>query len=194
MELLVDSRGVVPADGRAEPQRQARRDHAGPVDPAPLQLFIDCRIDGEQLRGGKGAAKQLTAALRDGMFRQAYVSGTLSGHLRGQHVSAMARALLKVRVRGRRMASDIRAGRRFPLQNLAGRLPYALLLRPMIRQGIANNKEAMKGVYEALVRTGIVVRSEARSAGRQMDETAAPTFALDQFHQTPDVSAARSGQ
>ncbi len=63
----------------------------------------------------------------------------------------MARALLKVRVRGRRMASDIRAGRRFPLQNLAGRLPYALLLRPMIRQGIANNKEAMKGKIDQLL-------------------------------------------
>jgi len=61
--------------------------------------------------------------LRDGVFRRACVSGTLSGHPRGQHVSAMPRALLKVRVLDRRMASDMLSARRFPLQNLFGRIP-----------------------------------------------------------------------
>jgi multimeric flavodoxin WrbA len=100
--------------------------------------------------GADKTAGLLVAALRDGVFRRAYVSGTLGVPLRGKQVSAMAHAL------GGRIASDIRAGRRYPLQNLAGRLPNALFMRPMIRQAIVNNKEAMKGVYQELVRTGIV--------------------------------------
>jgi multimeric flavodoxin WrbA len=111
--------------------------------------------------GAPTVAKQLTAALQNGVFRRAYVSGTLGVHLRGQHVSAMPQSLLKARALGSKVASDIRAGRRFPLQNLAGRLPNALLMRPMIRKAILGNKVAMSGVYEELVRTGIVARSEA---------------------------------
>ena len=111
--------------------------------------------------GAPKVAEQLTAALRDGVFRRAYVSGTLGVHLRGQHVSALPQALLKARALGGRIAADIRTGRRFPLQNLAGRLPNALLMRPMIRKAIVNNKDMMNGVYEELVRTGIVAPSEA---------------------------------
>jgi hypothetical protein len=54
------------------------------------------------------------------------------------------------------MAADIQNGRRFPFQNLAGRLPNALFLRPLIKQAIIKNKTAMSGVYEELVRSGIV--------------------------------------
>jgi multimeric flavodoxin WrbA len=111
--------------------------------------------------GAPAVAKQLTGTLRDGVFRRAYVSGTLGVHLRGKHVSAMPEALVKARALGGRLASGIRAGRRFPLQNLAGRLPNALLMRPMIRKAIVNNKDAMKGVYEELVRAGIIARSAA---------------------------------
>ena len=107
--------------------------------------------------GAGKAAKQLAATLRDSVFRRAYVSGTLGVPLRGRKVSAMPKVLSKARSLGRRMASDIRTGRRYPLQNLLGRLPNALFLRPMIRQAIVNNREVMHGVYEELVRTGIVV-------------------------------------
>jgi multimeric flavodoxin WrbA len=111
--------------------------------------------------GASKAAKQLAASLRDSVFQRAYVSGTLGVPLRGQKVSAMPQVLSKARALGRRMASDIRSGRRYPLQNLVGRLPNFLFLRPMSRQAIVNNKAAMNGVYEELVRTGIVARSEA---------------------------------
>jgi hypothetical protein len=70
------------------------------------------------------------------MFQRAYVSGTLGASLRGKQVSAMPQALAKARALGSRVASDIRAGRRYPLQNLAGRLPNALLMRPMLRKAI----------------------------------------------------------
>lgn len=111
--------------------------------------------------GAASTAKQLAAAVRDGLFRRAYVSGTLGVHLRGAHVSTRPEALLKAHALGARVASDIRAGRRYAFQNLLGRLPNALLLRPMIKQAIVKNRTAMKSVYDELVRTGVVARSEA---------------------------------
>ncbi len=111
--------------------------------------------------GAAATAKHLAACLRDSVFRRAYVSGTLGVQLRGHQASAMPQALLKAHALGRKIASDIRAARRYPLQNLVGRLPNALFLRPIIRQAIIKNQEAMRGVYEELVRTGIVARTEA---------------------------------
>lgn len=109
--------------------------------------------------GAAKAAKLLAATLRDSVFRLAYVSGTLGVPLRGRKVPSMPKVLSKARSLGRRMASDIRAGRRYPLQNLLGRLPNALFLRPMIRQAIVNNRQVMNGVYEELVCTGVMGRS-----------------------------------
>jgi multimeric flavodoxin WrbA len=106
--------------------------------------------------GAAKAARQLAASIRDSVFRRAYVSGTLGVHLRGQRVSALPKELRKARALGRKMASDIRDGRRFPLQNLIGRLPNALFLRPLIKQAIVKNKTALNGVYEELIRSGIV--------------------------------------
>jgi multimeric flavodoxin WrbA len=111
--------------------------------------------------GAPKVAEQLAGWLRDSVFRRAYVCGTLGVHLRGRNVSAMPRILLKARALGSRMAADIRAGRRYPLQNLFGRLPNALFLRPMLRKAILGNRNLMGGVYEELVRTGVVARSEA---------------------------------
>jgi multimeric flavodoxin WrbA len=106
--------------------------------------------------GAAKAAGYLAASIRDSVFRRAYVSGTLAVHLRGRHVSALPQELQKSRSLGRKMASDIQRGRRFPFQNLIGRLPNALFLRPLIKQAIVKNKQAMSGVYEELVRCGIV--------------------------------------
>ena len=111
--------------------------------------------------GADKTAAHLVAGLRDGVFRRAYVCGTLGVSLRGRQVSTMPEALRKARALGGRVANDIRAGRRYPLQNLAGRLPNALLMRPMIKRAIVGHRDAMKGVYDELVRTGIVAASEA---------------------------------
>jgi multimeric flavodoxin WrbA len=108
----------------------------------------------------KKVAGQLAAAMRDGMFRRAYVSGTLGIRLRGQHVRTMPRVLFQAHALGCKMVADMRNGRRFPLQNLAGRFPKALFLRPLIKQGIIKNKEAMKGVYEELIRRELLARTE----------------------------------
>ena len=121
-------------------------------------------VAGLSTAGSFGAAKvagQLAADIRDSVFRRAFVSGTLGVHLRGRHVSTMPQALRKARALGRKMASDIHSGRRFPLQNLLGRIPQALFLRPLLKQAIIGNKAMMNGVYQELVRTGVVAPAEA---------------------------------
>jgi NAD(P)H-dependent FMN reductase len=114
-----------------------------------------------------GAAKvagQLASCIRDSVFRRGYVSGTLGVHLRGKHVSQMPPALGQARELGRRIASDIRSGRRFPFQNLLGRLPNALFLRPLIKKAILNNQKTMKGVYAELLRSGILGQGHDQAA------------------------------
>ncbi len=106
--------------------------------------------------GAAKVARQLAADIRDSVFRRGYVSGTLAVHLRGKQASAMPQALQKARALGRKMASDIRNGRHFPFQNLFGRIPTSLFLRPILKQAIVKNKAMMNGVYQELVRSGIV--------------------------------------
>ncbi len=124
-------------------------------------------VVGLSTAGSFGATKvagQLAALIRDSVFRRGYVSGTLGVHLRGKHVSAMPKALAKARGLGGKIASDIHNGRRFPFQNLLGRLPNALFLRPLIRKAILNNQKAMKGVYAELVRSGILDQDHDQAA------------------------------
>jgi multimeric flavodoxin WrbA len=111
--------------------------------------------------GAKKVAAGLAASVRDSVFRRSRVSGTLAVHLRGRHASAMPTVLAKARGLGGRMARDIRGGRRYPLQNLAGRLPIALFLRPMLKAAIVANRQVLGGVYEELVRTGVVAAAGA---------------------------------
>jgi multimeric flavodoxin WrbA len=106
--------------------------------------------------GAPKVAGQLAADIRDSVFQRGFVSGTLGVHLRGKHVSTMPQALRKARELGRKIAADIRLGRRFPLQNLLGRLPNALILRPLIKKAILGNRKMMNGVYAELVRSGIL--------------------------------------
>ena len=73
----------------------------------------------------------LAAGVQQGVFRRGYVSGTLAVHLHGKHVSSQPGALR------------------------AARSPNALIMRPMIKKAIEQNKEAMRGVYEELAAHGI---------------------------------------
>ncbi len=124
-------------------------------------------VVGLSTAGSFGAAKvagQLAALIRDSVFRRGYVSGTLGVHMRGKHVSQMPQALGKARGLGRKMAEDIRSSRRYPFQNLLGRLPNALFLRPLIKRAILSNKKAMNGVHAELLRSGILAQDQARAA------------------------------
>jgi multimeric flavodoxin WrbA len=109
--------------------------------------------------GAKKVARQLAAGVQNSVFRRGYVSGTLGIHLHGKHVSSVPGALRAAAALGRRLVVDFRARKTFPLQNLLGRLPNALIMRPLIRKGIEQNREAMNGVHQELVRLGIVSRA-----------------------------------
>ncbi len=106
--------------------------------------------------GAKKVARQLAACVQKSVFRRGYVSGILGVHLRGKHVSSLPGALQAASTLGRRIVADFRAKRTFPFQDLLGRLPNALIMRPMIRKGIEQNKGAMSGVHQELVRLGIL--------------------------------------
>ncbi len=112
--------------------------------------------------GGSGAAtvaRQLAAAIQQGVFRRSYVSGTLGVLLHGRHVSSLPATLCRASDLGRKMVSDFPTRRTFPLQNLARRLLNALVMRPLIQKGIQQNREAMRGAYDELVARGIIARA-----------------------------------
>jgi multimeric flavodoxin WrbA len=106
--------------------------------------------------GAKKVARQLAANVQQSVFHRGYVTGTLGVHLRGKHVTALPGALAAAGSLGRRIVKDFQVKRTFPLQNLLGRLPNALIMRPLIRKGIQQNKEAMSAVHHELVRRGIL--------------------------------------
>lgn len=166
-ELLRKADGIVLSSPTYGPAVCARMKNL--VDRLGQFAFLTSTFGGKYVIGlatasGFGAAKtagQLAASFRDSVFRRAYVTGTLGVHLRGRHVSDLSQVLLKARALGRKMVSDIRNGRRYPLQNLAGRLSRALFLRPLIKQSVLEHKESLNGVYEELIRRGIVIRAQA---------------------------------
>ena len=91
------------------------------------------------------------------MFQRARVTGTLAVALRGRQVRDLPEVLGKARELGRRMAGDIRARRRYPLQGLGGRLVNALLMRPMMGRAIVRHREqGLQAVYAELVRKGLL--------------------------------------
>jgi multimeric flavodoxin WrbA len=166
-DMLCEADGIILSSPTYGPGMCARMKNL--VDRLGQYAFLTSTFGGKYVVGistasGFGAAKVaalLASSIRDSVFRRAYVSGTLAVNLHGRHASALPSVLLKARALGRGMARDIREGRRYPLQNLPGRLLGALLLRPMMRQAIVSNRKSMGGVYRELVRTGIVAGSEA---------------------------------
>ena len=109
--------------------------------------------------GAKKVARALAASVQHSVFRRAYVSGTLGVHLRGKHVSSMPEALQSASALGRKVVSDFLLKKRFPLQGLASRISSALIMRPLIKKGIEKNWDVMQGVYDELVRTGIIANA-----------------------------------
>ena len=109
--------------------------------------------------GAKKVARAHAQSVQHSVFRRAYVSGTLGVHLRGKHVSSMPEALNAASALGRKLVFDYSTKKSFPLQNLLARISNALFMRPLIKKGIEQNKETMRGVYDELVRTGIIANA-----------------------------------
>jgi multimeric flavodoxin WrbA len=107
--------------------------------------------------GHKATVAQLTAAARGSVFQRARVSGTLAVTLRGRQAGEVPGALGRARRLGRALAEDIRRRRAYPLQGLGVRLMNRLLMRPMMGQAIARNREqGLQAVYANLVERGLL--------------------------------------
>ncbi|MGO9412514.1 MAG: flavodoxin family protein [Spirochaetia bacterium] len=104
--------------------------------------------------GAKKVARLLAAGVQRGIFHRSYVVGTLAVHLGGRHVSFQPRALRAAAALGRKMVNDFKVGKKYPFQNLFGRLLNALVSRPLTKKLIEKNKNSMGGVYDALVKRG----------------------------------------
>ena len=102
-------------------------------------------------------AKSLAGLLASGVFGRAYISGTMGAKARGQGNQPDAASLRKARTLGRRLASDIRHGRKHRVRALPRTLLNRLMLRPMFRGAILKYKEGMmRGVYCHLKEKGLI--------------------------------------
>jgi multimeric flavodoxin WrbA len=102
-------------------------------------------------------AKGLAGYLTNGVFERGYSTGFLGASSGANGVEHDAEALKKAHALGRKLARDIRSGRRYPLQNLGGRLLNRLILKPSYSKAILDYREgAVKGVYENLMQRGVL--------------------------------------
>jgi multimeric flavodoxin WrbA len=102
-------------------------------------------------------AKHLASLLTNTFYGRGYVSGYPVARSSPKGVAADAEALSKARELGRKLARDIQSGRRYPLQNLLGRLLNRLVIEPRIRAAIVQYRESvMRGVYESLTGRGLL--------------------------------------
>ncbi|TCL58796.1 multimeric flavodoxin WrbA [Hydrogenispora ethanolica] len=107
--------------------------------------------------GAAAVARRMVRLMSGGIFGRGYESGTLGVPLRGREAAALPKPLRRARNLGGKLVRDIRRGRRFPLQNLAGRLVSRWILRPNFRRFILSNRDGgMKAVYQNLNRRGLL--------------------------------------
>ncbi len=117
----------------------------------------------------KKVAKRLAGFLTNGVFERGYITGFLGASSGANGAADDPEALRKARASGRKLVRDVRSGRRYPLQNPAGRLLNRLILKPSYSKAILDYREgAVKGVYQNLQQRGML--PELRRSGRPVAE------------------------
>jgi hypothetical protein len=107
--------------------------------------------------GAKGSADYLTRFLLGGSFKRGYVTGTLGVNLRGRRLPGDGVIMNEAYGLGRKLVSDIRNARAFPLQNLFKRLMIKHFMKPGLTRAILREKDGMmKAVYKNLVQRGLL--------------------------------------
>jgi multimeric flavodoxin WrbA len=107
--------------------------------------------------GAGAVAKKLAHSFSTGFFGRGYVSGRLGVAVGDHRVDADGPTVTRARTLGRRLATDIRRGRRYPLQQLGKRLITRLVVRPMIVKNIlAHRDTSMRAVYDTLAAEGVL--------------------------------------
>lgn len=106
--------------------------------------------------GAKKVAKSLTCLARDGIFRRGYVSGVLGVSIGGGVANDVATLSMALDL-GKKIARDIKSNKKYPLQNIFGRLINHLFVKPHFRKVILKNKDiGMKAVYNNLRQRGLI--------------------------------------
>jgi len=103
--------------------------------------------------GGKAkkVAKTLTNLTKNGIFKRGYVSGVLGINLNGKEITQLPGALAKAYTLGQKIAQDVKTAKKYPLQNILGRLMINIFVKPTFKKFIKRDRETtMKAVYENL--------------------------------------------
>lgn len=108
-------------------------------------------------RAAKKAAKGFPGLLAGGVFQRGYVSGTMGARAQGRGVPVQDGDLHRAATLGRKLAMDIKRGRKYPWQNLLARSINRLLVRPGFRGAVVRYKDGMmRGVYLNLRERGLI--------------------------------------
>lgn len=101
-------------------------------------------------------AKSLSRFGVSGTFARSFASGYIGEGTRGGRQIDDA-ALQKARALGRKLVGDIKAGRRYVLQGLPGRIINSLLMKPAFTKYILGNREGdAKTLFESLKARGLL--------------------------------------
>lgn len=109
-------------------------------------------------QGAQKVAKYLTSIGRDGVFQRSYVSDivTASGTF-NIPVAENENKLKEARQAGQNLAKDIKTKKTYPFQNLFRRAINYFIIKPRFTKNVLSQKDKnMKGVYENLVKRGLI--------------------------------------
>lgn len=109
----------------------------------------------------KKVAKDLAGIFKFGIFQRSYVSGYLGVNIMVKGVEKKAYespdSMKKAHDMGRKIASDIKVGNKYPFQNLIVRLYISLNLKPIFKGKILRNKEeGERATYNSLLQRGLI--------------------------------------
>lgn len=106
--------------------------------------------------GAKKVAKELAEHFIVGFHARGFLTGHIGVLVGNDGIEKQPDALRRAYRMGQKMYSDIRTGRRYPLQKLPRRL-INRIPRKIILKNIYRNKDgSMKAVYENLVKRGLI--------------------------------------
>lgn len=109
-------------------------------------------------RAAKKTALELSKLLSGGIFATSYISGTLGASSRIETDNNSYQSILtKARGLGIQLVKDIITHKRYPLQNILGKLLSKVILRPVYTKVISKNKDKnTKGVYQNLAARNLI--------------------------------------
>ncbi|HYE11532.1 MAG TPA: flavodoxin family protein [Patescibacteria group bacterium] len=106
----------------------------------------------------KKTARTLSHLGNTGTFSRSYTSGFLGAGFSGRNQASTEKEILsKARLLGKKVAGDIKEGRKHSFQNISGRVISGLFMKPAFSKYIIENKEAdTKVIYSSLKERNLI--------------------------------------